>query len=218
VGSGNELSIFIRLGRPLEPSAMKTVSIVYFSGAGHTRLMAEAVQRGAAAVADTRSILVPIEGKDIIEGRYKNEEVIKSLSASDALVLGTPTYMGGPAAQFKAFADATGMVWFGQGWRNKIAGGFTHSGSPSGDKLSTLQYLADLAFQHGMIWVGLGAIPSAYAGLTDGSNRLGFYHGAAGVTPFNPGAPASVDAGDLLTAERYGQRIATVTHAYTPPN
>jgi len=196
---------------------MKTVSIVYFSGSGHTRLMAEAVQRGVASVADTQVQLVPIEGKDIVEGRFKNEELLKNLSASDALIFGTPTYMGGPSAQFKAFADATGMVWFGQGWRNKIAGGFTHSGSPSGDKLSTLQYLADFAFQHGMLWVGLGAIPSTYAGLTDGFNRLGFYHGAAGFTPFNPGAPASVDAGDLLTAERYGQRIATLAQAYTPP-
>jgi NAD(P)H dehydrogenase (quinone) len=126
--------------------------------------------------------------------------------------------MGGPAAQFKAFADATGMVWFQQGWRNKLAGGFTHSGSPSGDKLSTLQYLADLAFQQGMVWVGLGAIPSAYSGQTDGFNRLGFYHGAAGVTPFNPGAAPVVDAGDLRTAERYGQRIATLAAGYTPPS
>jgi len=196
---------------------MKKISIVFFSGSGHTRLMAEAVQRGAASIAGTEVELIQLSGSDITEGRWKNEAVLQKIAASDAVVFGTPTYMGGPAAQFKAFADATGMVWFQQGWRNKLAGGFTHSGSPSGDKLSTLQYLADLAFQHGMLWVGLGAIPSSYFGQTDGFNRLGFYHGAAGVTPFVPGAAPNVDAGDLLTAERYGQRIATLAAGYTPP-
>ncbi len=196
---------------------MKKISIVFFSGSGHTRLMAEAVQRGAASVAGTEVELIQLSGSDINEGRWKNEAVLQKIAASDAVLFGTPTYMGGPAAQFKAFADATGMVWFQQGWRNKLAGGFTHSGSPSGDKLSTLQYLADLAFQHGMLWVGLGAIPSLYSGGTDGFNRLGFYHGAAGATPFVPGAEPSVDAGDLLTAEHYGHRIATLAKGYTPP-
>lgn len=197
---------------------MKKISIVFFSGSGHTQLMAEAVQRGAASVPGTEAELIRISGSDITEGRWKNDAVLQKIGASDAVIFGTPTYMGGPAAQFKAFADATGMVWFQQGWRNKLAGGFTHSGSPSGDKLSTLQYLADLAFQQGMIWVGLGAIPSTYFGQTDGFNRLGFYHGAAGVTPFNPGAAPVVDSGDLLTAERYGQRIATLAAGYTPPS
>jgi NAD(P)H dehydrogenase (quinone) len=196
---------------------MKKISIVFFSGSGHTRLMAEAVQRGAASVAGTEAELLQLVGSDITEGRWKNESVLQKIAASDAVIFGTPTYMGGPAAQFKAFADASGMVWFQQGWRNKLAGGFTHSGSPSGDKLSTLQYLADLAFQHGMLWVGLGGIPSMYFGQTDGFNRLGFYHGAAGATPFVPGAAPSVDSGDLLTAERYGQRIATLAASYTPP-
>lgn len=192
---------------------MKILSIVYFTGSGHTQLMAEAVARGASTVSGVQVRLLPIAGSEIVEGRWKNEQTLAALAASDGIVFGTPTYMGGASAQFKAFADATGMVWFQQGWRNKVAGGFTHSGSPSGDKLSTLQYLAALAMQHGMIWVGLGAIPSSYAGATDGFNRLGFYHGAAGVTPFNPGAAPSVDPGDLLTAERYGARLAEAVAA-----
>ena len=62
--------------------------------------------------------------------------------------------MGGPAAKFKAFADATVESWFAQAWRDKLAAGFTVSGTPSGDKFSTLQYFHTLAMQHGMIWVG----------------------------------------------------------------
>lgn len=76
----------------------------------------------------------PPPGKDIVEGRYQNEADFAQFAKSDAIVLGTPTYMGGPAAQFKAFADAADMVWFHQGWKNKLVGGFTHSSSSNGDK------------------------------------------------------------------------------------
>lgn len=187
---------------------MKKIAIVYFSGSGHTRLMAEAVQRGAQSVPDTLVQLIPIEGGYIVEGRYRNEEVLARLGEADALVFGTPTYMAGPSAQFKAFADATGMIWFQRGWKNKVAAGFTHSGSPSGDKGVTLQYLAAFAAQHGMIWVNFPEIPSFNFGREDGLNRLGFYTGAAGQTPMNPGAPAHLDAGDGLTAETHGRQIA----------
>lgn len=190
---------------------MKDIAIVYFSGSGHTALMAEAVKEGAGAIDGVNATLVPIEGKDIVEGRYQNEEVLAKLGAADAIVFGTPTYMAGPSAQFKAFADATGMIWFQRGWRNKIAGGFTHSGSPSGDKVVTLNYLSALAAQQGMIWVNFPEIPSFNFGKDDGLNRLGFYTGAAGATPMNPGAPANVDPGDLLTATTYGRHVAEVT-------
>ena len=188
---------------------MTTVSIIHFSGSGHTRLMAEAVHVGAASVPDVSAELIAIQGKDIVEGRYKNEAVFAQLAKCDAIVFGTPTYMGGPAAQFKAFADAAGMVWFQQGWKNKVAGGFSHSSSPNGDKGTTLHYLSLFAAQMGMLWVGAGELPSSLAGKTDGVNRLGSYLGPTGATPMNPGAPAVVDSGDLLTAKAYGQRVAT---------
>ena len=84
--------------------------------------------------------------------------------------------MGGPAGQFKTFADATGAKWFTSAWRDKIASGFSVSSSPSGDKFSTLQYLFTLAMQHGMLWVGLGEMPMQ----PNGVNRLGAFSGAMG--------------------------------------
>ncbi len=188
---------------------MPTVSIIYFSGSGHTKLMAEAVHQGAASVAGTRAEFISIEGKDIVEGRYTNEAVFEQLAKSDAIIFGTPTYMGGPAAQFKAFADASGMIWFQQGWKNKLAAGFTHSSGPNGDKGSTLLYLVTLAAQMGMIWVSAGELPSYLAGDPEGVNRLGSFVGPTGATPMNPGAPAFVKEGDLLTANAYGARVAT---------
>ena len=86
---------------------MKTVTVIYFSGMGHTAKMAEAVAKGAGSVNDTKVNLISIEGKDVVEGRYKNESVMATLDGSDAVIFGSPTYMGGPAAQFKAFAAET---------------------------------------------------------------------------------------------------------------
>src|SRR5690349_6044864 len=119
---------------------MSKISIIYFSGSGHTTKLAEAVHKGAAAVADVSTSLIAINGDDIQQGRYVNEDVLKKLDSSDAIIFGSPTYMGGPAAQFKAFADATGGRWYGGAWRDKVAAGFTVSSGPSGDKLSTLHY------------------------------------------------------------------------------
>src|SRR5690242_10256838 len=86
---------------------MATISIIYFSGSGHTAKLAEAVTKGAASVAGVEANLISINGKDIVEGRFANDDVFAKLDASDAIIFGSPTYMGGPAAQFKAFADAT---------------------------------------------------------------------------------------------------------------
>lgn len=190
---------------------MKNIALIHFSGSGHTTLIAEAVHRGAAAVPGVNVATLRIEGRDIIEGRYKNDAVLAQLSAADAIVFGTPTYMGGPAAQFKAFADATGGIWYRQGWKDKLAGGFTGSGNPSGDKLSTLQYLGVLAAQHGMIWINAAEFPSHYLGKTDGVNRLGSYLGVMAQNSGAPGTPPVLDHGDALTAEAYGRRIALIT-------
>src|ERR1039457_6351686 len=113
---------------------MTTVSIVYHSGSGHTTKMAEAVAKGASAVADVKVNVIAINGKDIVEGRYKNEAALAQLDASDVIIFGSPTYMGGPSGQFKTFADATGERWFGAKWKDKFASGFSVSNSPSGAK------------------------------------------------------------------------------------
>jgi len=183
---------------------MTTLSIIYFSGSGHTTKLAEAVQKGAASVPDVNVHLIAIRGEDIIEGRFKNDAILAQLDASDAVVFGSPTYMGGPAAQFKAFADATGERWFRSAWRNKLASGFTVSSSPSGDKFSTLQYFQTLAMQHGMVWIGLGEMPMQ----PNGVNRLGSYSGATAQAGFDSPEVAP-NAEDKLSGELLGRRVAT---------
>jgi NAD(P)H dehydrogenase (quinone) len=184
---------------------MTTVSIIYFSGSGHTAKLAEAVAKGAASVAGVQANLISINGDDIAKGRYQNEAVLAQLDAGDAIIFGTPTYMGGPAAQFKAFADATGGKWFTGAWRDKLAAGFTVSSSPSGDKQGTLQYLITLAMQHGMGWVGLGEMPMQ----PNGANRLGSFSGAMAQAGFDSPEVAP-NAEDKMTGELLGRRVATL--------
>lgn len=182
---------------------MATVSIIYFSGGGHTAKLAEAVTKGAASVAGVKTNLIAIKGEDIVQGRYQNDAVFAQLDASDAIIFGSATYMGGPAGQFKTFADATGAKWFTSAWRDKVAAGFTVSGSPSGDKLSTLQYFVTLAMQHGMVWVGLGEMPRQ----PNGVNQVGSFIGAMGVAA-QESPEVAPNEGDKLTGEILGKRVA----------
>ncbi len=184
---------------------MNTVSIVYFSGSGHTTKLAEAVAEGASAVPGTKTHLIALNGDHIVKGRYENEAVLTQLDASDAIIFGSPTYMGGPAAQFKAFVDATGGKWFSSAWRDKVAAGFTVSNSPSGDKQGTLNYLFTLAMQHGMVWVGLGELPMQ----ANGTNRLGSYSGVMAQAGFDSPELAPNEQ-DKATGSLLGRRVAAL--------
>ena len=181
---------------------MAIVTIVYFSGAGATATFAASIAAGAKAVAGTEVHLLALDANDIVQGRYRNADLISQLDASDALIFGSPTYMAGCAAQFKAFADATVGTWAGQKWRDKLAAGFTVSGTPSGDKLSTLQYLQAFAMQHGMVWIGTGELPMQPNGL----NRLGSWLGA--MAQSEPDKPQPIVPADQRSGEAFGQRVA----------
>ncbi len=131
------------------------------------------------------------------------------LNAADAIIFGAPTYMGSASAQFKTFMDASAKVWFAQGWKDKIAAGFTHSGSQNGDKFNTITQLFTFAMQHGMIWTGLGLLPgnNTSKGSVNDLNRLGGFSGALTQSNNDQGAEA-IPASDLKTAEVLGARVA----------
>ena len=176
-----------------------SVVVVYHSEGGRTRALAEAVARGARQVEGVGARAI-----DVGAARAAQDD----LAAADAIVFGAPTYMGSVSAAFKAFMDSTAAVWALQGWRDKLAAGFTHSAAPSGDKLGTLLQLAVFAAQHGMIWVGLG-LPPSYASLSgpaDDTNRLGSHLGAMASSP--PGGGARPAEGDLETCAHLGRRVA----------
>ena len=53
-----------------------------------------------------------------------------ALNAADAIVFGSPTYMGNVSWQFKRFADATSKAWFTRAWQDKLFAGFTNALMP----------------------------------------------------------------------------------------
>jgi NAD(P)H dehydrogenase (quinone) len=178
---------------------MSNTVVVYFSGYGHTRRVAEIVAEGA----DARLIAIDAEGN-------VPEEAWQTLNEADAIIFGAPTYMGGAPWQFKKFADATSKAWFTRAWQDKVFGGFTNSASLNGDKQVTLIGLQTLASQHGGIWVSLGLLPAnTKAATRNDVNNLG---GSVGLLVQSP-SDASVEeipAGDLATAREYGARVAAV--------
>jgi multimeric flavodoxin WrbA len=176
---------------------MTQIAIVFHSGFGHTRVMAEQVKAGAESVPGARTSLIPVEE---IESHWAD------LEAADAIVFGSPTYMGNVSAPFKAFMDASSKPWYERKWQDKLAAGFTISGSPSGDKLNTLQSLMVFAMQHGMVWIGLADLPQNEVG----TNRLGSFSGVMGQA--GQVAPeVEPNEADRKGAERLGQRVATAT-------
>lgn len=176
---------------------MPKIVIVYHSGYGHTAKVAHAVAEAAGG-----SLLVIDAEGNLPEGGWE------TLNAADAIVFGSPTYMGGASWQFKKFADASSKPWFMKLWRDKLAAGFTNSATLNGDKFSTIQYMITLSQQHGMLWVGMGMhAPNAKASTRDDPNNVGGYAGLMTVTP----SDASVDEmvpGDIATAKLFGKRVA----------
>lgn len=183
---------------------MAKVVIVYHSGYGHTKKQAEAVHAGAAAVAGAQVETLAINGDGLLP-----DEAWHTLAAADAIVFGSPTYMGMVSWQFKRFADASSKAWFTQQWKDKLAAGFTNSASTSGDKLSTLHYMYTLAMQHGMLWVGTGMMPANHStnGRTD-LNWIGAFSGAMAVSHADVGPDQAPPEGDLATARAFGERVA----------
>ena len=185
---------------------MTKVAIVYHSGYGHTQALAEAVATGARAVAGTVVSLIPVA-----EAEARGAE----LDAADAIVFGSPTYMGGVSADFAKFKDWTSSRWMEGRWRNKLAAGFTVSASWNGDKHNTLYQLLTLAVQHGMVWVGLGLPPrnNHSKGSSADLNRVGASIGAMAQANADQGVEG-IGASDFKTFEALGRRVAEATQRW----
>ncbi|WP_334127786.1 flavodoxin family protein [Sneathiella sp.] len=184
---------------------MTKVAILYFSGYGHTQKQAEAVAAGAAGVnsVTVSSVRIPESG-DITDADWE------TLLAADAIIYGSPTYMGGPAWQFKKFAEQTSKHYVSGVFRDKIAGGFTNSATVNGDKQETINAFFTFSQQLGQIWVGTGLLASNLKehGPAD-VNWSGGYAGALAISPADASPEEAPPAGDLETARLLGERIAT---------
>ncbi|MFF2214726.1 flavodoxin family protein [Streptomyces antibioticus] len=184
-------------------SEKPSVVIAYYSGFGHTDVLARAVERGAVE-AGAEVALVPVDSI--------TDEQWRLLDEADAIVFGSPTYMGSAAGKFHVFAESTSKRWASAAWRDKLGAGFTNAACKAGDKHSTLAYFATLAAQHQMNWVNLGLHPGWHTSAESENdlNRLGYFNGAAASTPADLPADG-VSKADIATAEHLGERVARHT-------
>lgn len=168
------------------------ILVLHDSHSGHTEALADTIARAAGGSVLSLAAAPP-------------DEAVARAGHASAIIFGTPTFMGGVTARFKAFMDASGNVWMDQPWKNRIAAGFTIGSNQSGDKLATLQHLAIFAAQHGMIWVGqdrIGDRPGSGRNINADGSWLGL------MATSSPDRDHPVAPGDLETAALFGARIA----------
>ena len=181
------------------------VCIVYHSGFGHTARQAAAVTEGAGSVDGVEAIEISV---DDIEG--EDSPAWSTLDEANAIIFGCPTYMGSPSAGLKKFLEQTSGRWMEQKWADKLAAGFTNSGSQNGDKQNTLVDLATFAAQHGMVWINLNILPgnNNSNGSVEDKNRLGSALGAMAQSNVDQGPEVCPPDSDLETAKALGRRVA----------
>ncbi|MEE4162391.1 MAG: flavodoxin family protein [Woeseiaceae bacterium] len=185
-----------------------SVCVVYHSGYGHTAKQAEAVAEGVAAVDGVECTTLAVDQLFDPEA-----DAFATLDGANAIIMGCPTYMGSPSADMKRFMEASSGRWMEQKWADKLAAGFTNSGSQNGDKQNTLVGIATFAAQHGMVWINLNIMPgnNNSGGSVDDLNRLGASLGAMAQSNVDEGPDKVPTSADLETAKRLGQRVAECT-------
>ena len=189
---------------------MPLIPIVYNSPFGHTAALAQRVAAGVESVEGCRAPL--IEAAELPPADPETKSLggrWDELNRADGILLGSPTYLGSVTAGFKGFMDASGPIWLNQGWKDKLAGGFTNSGSPAGDKLGAQMAMVVFAAQHSMLWVPLGLFNHPDKDI----NRLGGTLGPIAHSGNAPTAETPPEA-DRKTAELFGQRFAEITRRW----
>lgn len=188
-----------------------SIAIVYHSGYGHTEVVARHVAKGVEKVPGAKAHL--LKADDLANPDSGPWDV---LAAADAIVFGSPTYMGSASASMKRFMEASSKIWATQGWKDKLAAGFTNSGSWAGDKLNTLFQFLALAGQHSMQWISLGLLPgnNTSTGSPEDVNRVGSYLGLMTQANVDEGPDVAPPESDRRTAELYGERIAKVAERW----
>jgi len=190
-----------------------TATIVYYSATGTLHALALAVAEGAEkAGAEVRLRKVAetapqaaIEADPAWEQHLRDTADVPvveldDLAWADAVLFGTPTRFGNPAAQLKAFLDSAGPLWFAGGLAGKVYSAFTASNTAHGGQESTILALSNV-FYH---WGGI-IVPPGY---TDPVQfRSGNPYGTSHVA--GEGAPGEV----VLEAARHQGRRAVETAA-----
>lgn len=189
------------------------VAVIYYSSTGSVHALAEAAREGAEKVgAEVRlrrvAELAPAEVLATKPAWAAHAAATAGIPVAthddllwaDAVVLGTPTRFGLPAAQLKQFIDTTGSLWAQGLLADKVYAALTSTGTAHGGQEATLLALAN-TFYH---WGGF-LVPPGY---TDPVQAIaGNPYGAGHVDGNGARLPGDVE---LDAAAHLGRRVATV--------
>lgn len=153
---------------------MPKILICYYSRSGHTKKMAYLIQKGVMEED------VEVDTKDV-----KNVKV-DDLKGYDGIIIGSPTYYGGPAAPIKDLLDKS--VKLHGKLQDRVGGAFSSSTNVGGGNETTVMSILQSLLIHGMVVCG---------------DSSGDHYG-----------PVSIESPDARVEKncvRYGKRVAKLT-------
>jgi NAD(P)H dehydrogenase (quinone) len=163
-----------------------TVLVVYHSSTGNTEKMAQGVAEGAKAVSGTSVVLKRV-----------GEVIRDDLLSADAVIVGSPVYVGSISGQVKTFLDnwgpKFGLEAASRNMRNKVGAAFATGGSVSNGKEITMLTILGAMLGSGMIVISAG-------------DRFGRFGASATTGASSPG----IDEKELADARELGKRVAEV--------
>lgn len=153
---------------------MAKVAIIYYSQTGTTHLLAKGIEEGAkSAGAETRLLKVretapdeiwannPAWKQHVEETANVKEATNADLEWADAIIFGSPTRYGQPAAQLKNFIDQTGGLWAKGALVNKIGSSFSTTATTHGGQEATILAINTIFYHFGMIIVAPGYVEAS---------------------------------------------------------
>ncbi len=143
---------------------MSKILIVYYSRAGNTKKLAEAIAQGV------------LEGKGIPEIKSVIDIDISDVPEYDGIIAGSPVYYGSMAAELKRFFDESVVIR--RKLVNKVGAAFTTGAHRTGGKETTLLSILQAMLINGMIIVGDPLETGGHYGAA-GSDEIGQKEGHA---------------------------------------
>jgi len=123
--------------------ATKRLLVVYYTGTGNTKKMAEEISKGA------EQLGVNVQIKSVEECE------LSDLAEADGIVMGSPTYFSNVAWQVKKLIDESITLYRkGHELRGKVGGCFTSAGTRRDGKECVRMLELTLGFHHKLKMVG----------------------------------------------------------------
>ena len=162
-----------------------TVLIAFYSREGHTKAMAEAVERGARSVQGVTVKLMAV-------GDVKNDDLLNA----DAIIVGSPVYNANIAPEVVQFVNS--WPFDGAPLMNKIGAAFV-----SGGGISAGEELAQMSILHPMLLFGMIVVGGADWTSAFGASAITFEK------PFDKPPKETLVAEQFLKkGEGLGRRVA----------